>query len=166
MQNRCLLGALKVSIKGAHALRVFHPLPQHPMQLSTNPKSLALLPPPAYLLQVWSLSQTKLLSSRAKSTIHLGSLSLSQTKNRVPTALAPLRSSQPHTPGTSMFGQTQCSVLPCSCRAQGWASSDQMKLGWESLAPENCLIRNGRNFWFLAECRARHIAGYLKKHSK
>lgn len=41
-----------------------------------------------------------------------------------------------------------------------------MKLGWENMAPENLLIRNRRNFWFLVEYRAKHTAGHLKTHSQ
>lgn len=37
-----------------------------------------------------------------------------------------------------------------------------MELAWENPAPENCLKRNRRNFWFLVKCRVKHTVGHLK----
>lgn len=53
-----------------------------------------------------------------------------------------------------------------SSGGQSWASGDQMKLGWENLASENCLMSNRRKLWFLVEYRAKHTVGHLKNHTK
>lgn len=105
--------------------------------VSRNPKALALLPPPAdsrrarpnqdhlFLRQSMMFTGTHLLLSRPKTE---------------PLLLMPFSVAAAHTLQV-LKCLIRLSVPPCSCGGRRWASGDQMKLGWENLASENCLMR-------------------------